>query len=174
MSIIWIVLILLVGLIIYVALRPGNFRVARQIEINAPPERIFPLINDFKAWAQWSPYEKLDPGMTRTMGATSQGKGATYAWEGNGKVGAGSMELTESMPHSLVALDLHMLKPMKADNEVQFKLEPMAHGTNVTWAMDGQQPFIGKLMGVFMNIDKMVGGQFEEGLANLKRVAEKG
>jgi Polyketide cyclase / dehydrase and lipid transport len=174
MTFFWIVLILVAAVLIYAASRPDNFRIARQIAIDAPPEGIFPLINDFRAWGQWSPYERLDPGMKRMMGEITEGKGATYAWEGNGKVGAGNMVLSVSQPSSLVAVDLHMLKPMKADSEVQFKLEPMAHGTLVTWAMDGKQNFIGKLMGLVMNIDRMVGAQFEEGLANLKRVVEKG
>lgn len=160
------------ALLAYAATRPDTFTVSRSIDINAAPEKIFPLLNNFEAWPGWSPYEKLDPAMQRTLGTITQGKGATYAWAGNGKVGAGNMELTASVPPALVALDLNMLKPIKANNKVTFTLTPSGRKTTVTWAMEGQSPFIGKLMGVVMNMDKMVGGQFDEGLANLKAVAE--
>jgi uncharacterized protein YndB with AHSA1/START domain len=156
----------------YAATRPDTFTVWRTININAAPEKIFPILDDFKAWPTWSPYEKMDPAMQRTLGAITQGKGATYAWAGNGKVGAGNMELTASNPSSLVALDLNMLKPVKASNKVTFTLTPNGSQTTVTWAMQGKSSFIHKLMGVMMDMDKMVGGQFDEGLANLKRVVE--
>jgi uncharacterized protein YndB with AHSA1/START domain len=156
----------------YASSRPDTFAVSRSIVISAPPEKIFPILNDFTAWPSWSPYEKMDPAMQRTLGAITKGKGATYAWEGNGKVGAGNMELTASNPSSLVAIDLNMLKPMKVSNKVTFTLTPNGTQTNVTWAMQGKSPFMAKLMGVVMDMDKMVGGQFEEGLGNLKRVVE--
>lgn len=161
------------ALLIYATTRPDAFTVSRAININAAPDKIFPVLNDFNAWPTWSPYENLDPAMRRTLGAVTQGKGATYAWAGNGKVGAGNMKLTDSLPPSRVALDLNMLKPMKASNKVAFTLAPNGAQTTVTWAMQGKSPLIAKLMGLVMNMDKMVGGQFEEGLANLKRVVEK-
>jgi uncharacterized protein YndB with AHSA1/START domain len=156
----------------YASSRPDAFAVSRSVTIAAAPEKIFPILNDFTAWPSWSPYEKLDPAMQRTLGAITKGKGATYAWEGNGKVGAGNMELTASNPSSLVAIDLNMQKPMKVSNKVTFTLTPNGKQTNVTWAMQGKSPFVAKLMGVVMDMDKMVGAQFEEGLANLKRVVE--
>jgi uncharacterized protein YndB with AHSA1/START domain len=172
MTILLIIAAAIVALLIYAATRPDAFTIWRTININAAPEKIFPILNDFRAWPTWSPYEKIDPGMQRTLGAITQGKGATYAWAGNGKVGAGNMELTASNPPSLVALDLNMLKPIKASNKVTFTLTPNGNLTTVTWAMQGRSPFISKLMGVVMDMDKMVGGQFDEGLANLKRLVE--
>jgi uncharacterized protein YndB with AHSA1/START domain len=156
----------------YASSRPDSFTVSRSINIAAAPEKIFSQLNDFKAWSAWSPYERMDPAMNRTFSATTEGKGATYAWQGNGKVGAGNMLVTTSNAPSLLALDLNMLKPFSASNKVTFTLEPSGGETNVTWTMQGRSPFIAKAMGVFMDTDKMVGGQFEEGLANLKRVAE--
>jgi uncharacterized protein YndB with AHSA1/START domain len=172
MTIIILIIAAIAALLAYASSRPDDFTVSRSIDIAAPPEKIFSILNDFAAWPKWSPYEKLDPAMQRTLSSITEGKGATYAWAGNGKVGAGSMELTSSVPSSLVALDLNMLKPFKASNKVTFTLKPNGSQTNVTWAMQGKSPFFSKLMGVVMNIDKMVGGQFEEGLGNLKRVAE--
>ena len=172
MMIVLLTIAAMAALLAYASTRPDDFTISRSIDIAAPPEKIFAILNDFAAWPSWSPYEKLDTTMQRTLSAVTQGKGATYAWAGNGKVGAGNMELTSSVPSSLVALDLNMLKPFKANNKVTFTLKPNGNQTNVTWTMQGKSPFISKLMGVVMNIDKMVGGQFEEGLGNLKRVAE--
>jgi uncharacterized protein YndB with AHSA1/START domain len=174
MMIVLLIIAAIAVLLAYVSTRPDDFSVSRSMDIAAPPEKIFAILNDFAAWPSWSPYEKLDPTMQRTLSNITHGKGATYAWQGNGKVGAGSMELTSSVPSSLVALDLNMLKPFKANNKVTFTLKLNGSQTNVTWAMQGKSPFISKLMGVVMNIDKMVGGQFDEGLGNLKRVVEGG
>jgi carbon monoxide dehydrogenase subunit G len=168
-----VLVIALAGLFLYAASQPDNFTVSRTLNINAAPEKIFPFLNDFTMWGRWSPYDKMDPAMRRTIAGASSGVGATYAWAGNGKVGAGDMLITASTPSSLVALDLNMRKPMRASNKVTFNLVPNGVGADVTWAMQGSSPFIAKLMGVVMNMDKMVGKQFEEGLANLKRVAEK-
>jgi carbon monoxide dehydrogenase subunit G len=167
-----VVVIALAGLFLYAASQPDNFTVSRTLSINAAPEKIFPFLNDFTMWGRWSPYEKLDPAMRRTIAGASSGVGATYAWAGNGKVGAGDMLITASTPSSLVALDLNMRKPTRASNKVTFNLVPNGVGADVTWAMQGSSPFIAKLMGVVMNMDKMVGKQFEEGLANLKLVVE--
>jgi hypothetical protein len=159
--------------LVLAAFRPDNFRISRSLEINAPAARIFPLIMDFTRWAEWSPYEKLDPAMKRQIGETNRGKGATYGWSGNNKVGEGSMTISEVRLDSLVAIDLSIKRPMKAENEVNFTLEPSSHGTLVTWQMDGRQSYVGKLMGLFMNVDRMVGSQFEQGLASLKLIAER-
>jgi hypothetical protein len=167
------IVILVASVLIFAATKPDTFRVQRSASIKAPPDKIFPLINDFKRWDAWSPWEKKDPAMKRTWGSTTSGKGAKYAWEGNGDVGQGSMEITESVPPSKVALKLDFVKPFEGHNVVDFTLEPKGDTTNVTWAMQGPAPFISKIMQVFCNMDSMVGKDFEAGLANLKAAAEK-
>jgi uncharacterized protein YndB with AHSA1/START domain len=165
--------LLVLGVLIFAATKPDVFRVQRSASIKAPPEKIFALINDFNAWPAWSPWEKKDPAMKRTLGTTTAGKGATYAWEGNKEVGQGRMEITEAVPSSKVALKLDFLKPFEAHNTVDFTLEPKGDSTNVVWAMQGPTPYFVKLVHVFMDMDKMVGKDFEAGLANLKAAAEK-
>lgn len=171
------ILIILVAIIaavlIYAATRPNDFVVTRSASIKAPAETIFPLINDFRRWPEWSPFEKLDPGMTRTLSGAESGKGAAYAWEGNAKAGKGRMEIANSVPSSLVALKLDFEKPFRANNTVDFTLSPSGEGTTVTWAMRGARPFIAKLMGLFMNFDTLIGKDFEAGLGNLRRLAER-
>jgi Polyketide cyclase / dehydrase and lipid transport len=167
------IVVLIVGVLIFAATKPDTFRVQRVISIKAPPEKIFLLINDFKAWTAWSPWEKKDPAMKRTYGVVTSGKGAKYAWEGNNDVGQGSMEIAESVPSSNVALKLDFVKPFEGHNTVDFTLEPTGDMTNVTWAMQGPAPFISKVMQVFVSMDSMVGKDFESGLANLKAAAEK-
>jgi hypothetical protein len=159
--------------LILAAMKPDQFRVQRTAAIKAPPDKIFPLINDFKAWPAWSPYETKDPAMKRTYGATTTGKGAAYAWDGNGQVGAGNMLITDAPAPSKVTLDLNMSRPMEAHNIVDFTLVPAGDTTTVTWAMRGNTPYFAKIIHVFLNMDKMVGGDFEAGLAKLKTVAEK-
>jgi hypothetical protein len=171
-TILIIVVLIIAALLIYAATRPDSFTVSRSLGITAPAEAIFPLINDFRRWALWSPYEKLDPAMKRTLSGAESGKGAAYAWESNGKAGIGRMEITNSVPSSLVALKLDFEKPFKANNTVDFTLKPMGNEITVTWAMHGRYPFIARLMGVFFNMDRLVGKDFETGLANLKRAAE--
>jgi hypothetical protein len=168
-----VIVVAIAGVLILAATKPDAFRVERAINISAPPEKIYPLINDFKQWPEWSPWEKKDPGMKRTYGATTSGKGAHYAWEGNNDVGQGSMDIVESVPSSKVALKLDFVKPFEGHNRVEFRLEPAGNATKVTWSMDGPAPFISKLMHVFINMDRMVGSDFEAGLANLKAAAEK-
>ncbi len=153
--------------------RPDEFRIERAIDIAAPPERIFPLLNDFRAWPQWSPWEKKDPAMTRRYGATTVGAGATYAWEGDRNVGKGEMRIADTMPPSRVAIDLHFIKPFRARNAVAFTLEPRGAGTYVTWTMRGPSPFLFKIMHLFIDMDRMVGKDMEQGLANLKAAAER-
>jgi uncharacterized protein YndB with AHSA1/START domain len=165
--------VLVAGVLIAAATRPDTFLVQRATSIKAPPEKIFALINDFKAWATWSPWEKKDPAMKRTYGATTSGKGAAYAWEGNKDVGQGSMELTESSPPSKITVRLDFLKPFEAHNIVEFTLEAKGDATSVTWAMRGDTPYFAKIIHVFIDMDSMVGKDFEAGLANLKAAAEK-
>lgn len=155
------------------ARKPDNFVVQRATIINAPADRIFPLINDYRQWTAWSPYETKDPQMKRMFGAATAGKGATYAWEGDSNVGAGNMTIVESAPSSKVGIRLVMTKPITADNDVSFTLTPQGAGTSVTWAMQGAAPFFAKVIHVFFNMDKMVGGDMEAGLAKLKSAAEK-
>ena len=134
---------------------------------------MFALINDFKAWSAWSPWEKKDPAMKRTFGATTSGKGAHYAWEGNKEVGQGSMEITESTPSSKIVLKLDFIKPFEGNNIVELTLTAQGNTTTVTWLMHGPANFMSKICQVFMNMDSMVGKDFESGLTNLRAAAEK-
>jgi len=172
-TIVIILVVVIAAVLTYAATRPNDFVVTRSAGIKAPAEAIFPLINDFRRWPEWSPYEKLDPQMKRTLSGAESGKGAAYAWEGNSKAGKGRMEITNSAPSSLVSLKLDFEKPFKANNTVEFTLKPAGNATTVTWAMRGRYPFIAKLIGVFMNFDRLVGKDFETGLASLKRATEK-
>jgi uncharacterized protein YndB with AHSA1/START domain len=158
--------------LILAAAKPDTFHVERATAIAAPPERIFPLISDFRNWTSWSPFEKLDPAMKKTLSGAESGKGAVYEWQGNGKAGQGRMEIAAASP-SKIAIDLHFLKPFKAHNLAEFKLEPQGGSTKVTWSMDGKSPFMVKVMHTLFNMDRMVGKDFEAGLANLKAIAEK-
>lgn len=156
----------------YVASLPGEFQVQRSAKIDAPADVVFPLIDNFHEWVKWSPFEKLDPNLKRTYSGPDAGKGAIYAWDGNSDAGAGSMEIQESKPHELIAIKLQFSKPFEALCPTTFKLEPVKGGTQVTWTMQGDNNFIGKLMTLFMSMDKMVGTSFEEGLAKLNTVAQ--
>lgn len=149
-----------------------TFRIARSATIAAPPERIAPHIQDLHAWEKWSPYEKLDPQMKKTFSGAERGVGASYAWEGNSKAGAGSMTITEATPQK-ISIALHFTKPMRSKNTAVFELEPDGGGTRVTWTMIGPTTLLTKVMGVFMNMDKMIGRAFEEGLGKLKDFVEK-
>ena len=163
----------LVVVLILAARKPDTFQVTRSIAINAAPERIYPLIADFRAWSAWSPWEKKDPAMKRTFGGPETGVGATYAWAGDKNVGEGSMRITEAQAPGKLALKLDFLKPFEAHNDVVFALTPQSQGTNVTWIMTGPKPFIGKIIHVFMDMDRMVGGDFEAGLKAMKAAAER-
>ena len=161
------------GVLAFAATKPDTFRVQRAASIKAPPEKIFPLLNDLHNFASWSPYEKKDPAMKRTHSGSPSGKGAVYEWDGDKNVGRGRLAIADSSPPSRVTLDLDMLAPLRAHNIVEFTLEPKGDSTIVTWAMNGQVPYVAKIVHVFLNVDKMVGDDFEAGLANLKAVAEK-
>ncbi|MFM9968478.1 MAG: SRPBCC family protein [Burkholderiales bacterium] len=168
-----IVVVLIAIVLILAANKPDIFHVQRATSIKAPPEKIYALINDFKRWGAWSPWENKDPAMKRNYGATTEGKGAFYSWEGNKDVGLGSMEITETTASSKILLKLDFLKPFEAHNTIEFSFAPQGEVTEVNWSMQGPTPFMGKIMHVFMNMDKMVGKDFETGLANLKAAAEK-
>ena len=167
------VAVLIVAILGFAATKPDVFRVLRAASIKAPPEKVFALINDFKRWDAWSPWEKKDPAMKRSFGAATAGKGASYAWEGNKDVGQGSMEITNSVPSSAISLKLDFLKPFEAHNRVDFTLEEKGDATQVTWTMAGDTPYFAKIIHVFIDMDRMVGKDFEAGLANLKAIAEK-
>jgi hypothetical protein len=167
-----VVVVAIAGILLYAATKPDSFRVQRVALIKVPSDKVFPLINDLKAWTAWSPYEKKDPAMKRTYGAVTAGKGATYAWEGDKNVGQGSMEMIESSPQKIV-IKLDFLKPFEAHNIGEFILEPKGDSTSVTWAIYGPSPYMSKVVGTFMNMDDMIGRDFDKGLADLKAAAEK-
>lgn len=160
------------GLLLYAATRPDTFRVERHIVINRPAAEIFPLLEDFHAWPRWSPWEDLDPALRRTFKGADRGKGAVYEWEGNAKAGKGHMEITRSDPPTHLTIDLSFIRPFKAENAAAFDLEPQADGTEVSWAIYGPLPFPSKVMSVFVSMDKLVGKDFEKGLARLKSTVE--
>jgi hypothetical protein len=164
--------ILLAAILGYAATRPDAFRVERAKSIQAPPEKIFDLINDFHRWASWSPWEKLDPAMNKTFSGAASGKGAVYAWAGNSKAGEGRMEITDTSPGSKVTIKLDFLKPFEGHNTAEFMLEAQGEFTNVTWAMFGPVPYVMKVMTIFFSMDKLAGKDFEAGLTNMKAIAE--
>jgi hypothetical protein len=159
------------GLLAYAATQPDSFRVQRTATIKAAPEKISPLITDFRNWGAWSPYETKDPGMKRILSGAESGKGAVYAWEGNGNVGMGRMEIADASP-SKVTIKLDFEKPFKANNIAEFTMQRHGDATNVTWAMYGSVPYLAKIVHIFFNVDSMVGKDFEDGLAKMKAVAE--
>ena len=159
--------------LILAATRPDSFSVQRAAIVSAPPEKIFPLINDFRQWGNWSPYEHKDPAMKRTFSGAVRGKGAVYAWEGDKNVGKGRMEILEASAPSKIAIKLDFFTPFEAHNTAEFTMLPHEDATRVIWRMHGPVPFMARIMHLFINIDNMVGKDFEAGLANLKRLAEK-
>ena len=172
-TIIIVLVAVVAAILIFAATKPDSFRVERSTSIKASPEKIFALINDFHQWGAWSPWEKLDPAMQRTFSGAPEGKGAAYAWDGSGKVGAGRMEIRESVPASKIVIKLDFIKPFEGHNTAEYTLAPKGDSTDVTWAMYGPTPFISKLVQVFFSMDSMIGKDFEAGLANLKALAEK-
>jgi hypothetical protein len=163
--------IALIALLAYAATRPNTFRVQRSLRIVAPPQVIASHIDDFREWAAWSPYEKLDPAMQRTFSGPAKGVGSVYEWSGNNKAGAGRMEIIEDRPER-VAFKLEFTRPMRANNVSVFDLVPDGGQTNVTWSMEGPAAYVMKVMGVFMSMDNLIGRDFETGLANLKKISE--
>ena len=168
-----IVLALISVLLVLASTRPDTFRIERSLDIRATPEKIFPLINNFREWEAWSPWEKVDPALKRSYSGATFGRGAVYEWNGNKNVGQGRMEIVDSSPPSRVLIKIDFIKPLEAHNTVEFKLASQSDFTTVTQAMYGQSPFISKVIGMFFSMDKMVGPKFEEGLAGIKAIAEK-
>ena len=156
--------------IIVVAGLPDEFTIKRSLNISAPPEKIFPHVNDLHQWHAWSPWGKLDPNATPTFSGADAGLGAAMAWVGNNKVGQGKMTIIESQPSQSIRFRLEFLKPMVATNIAEFTFKPEGNQTRVTWAMSGKNNLMGKIFGLLVNCDKMVGGQFEKGLTSLQQV----
>jgi hypothetical protein len=162
---------LFAALLVYASARPDRFSVQRQISIDAPPDNIFSLINEFQQWGHWSPWATIDPAMRQSFSGPSRGEGAIYEWSGNNKVGSGRMEIIESLPSSLVRIQLDFTRPFEAHNISEFALVPDGSSTTVPWTMSGPANFVSKLMGVFVSMDRMVGKDFERGLSGLKAAA---
>ncbi|MFM9975928.1 MAG: SRPBCC family protein [Beijerinckiaceae bacterium] len=152
--------------------KPDRFLIARKIRINAPREKVFPLINTIQRWTEWSPWQTKDPAIQQTLGPITEGIGAYQEWKGNNKVGEGRMEIVESAALSRIVYRLDFLRPMKAQNRAVFTLTDTGGATEVTWEMDGPSPLLSKIMDTLMNMDKMIGRDFENGLANLKKLSE--
>ena len=161
------------AVLVLAATKPNTLRVQRSVGINAPPERIFPLISDFHQWVTWSPYEQKDPAMKRTYSGAERGKGAAYAWDGDKNVGSGRMEILDVSAPSKIVIKLDFFKPFEGHNTAEFTMLPQGDGTHVTWVMHGPANFMSRLIQVFMNLDNMIGKDFEAGLANLKTITEK-
>lgn len=161
------VLLMVVVLVVAIVTRPSEFRVTRSAVISAPPAVVYPEVNSLRNWENWSPWAKLDPNATMTFSGPEAGEGAHCAWDGNNKVGAGNQTILESRPDERVRIKLVFLKPMKGENETLITFAPQANDTLVTWSMYGKNNFMGKAMSLFINCDKMMGEQFEQGLRNL-------
>ena len=158
--------------LIIASMKPNTVHYERSAVLSAPADVVHGLINDFRAWEPWSPWEKLDPNVQRTYGGAALGEGATYHWLGNKNVGEGKMTIVESVPGKLVRIKLEFIKPLAATNEANFILTPSGNSTNVRWTMDGENLFIGKVISIFMDMDKMIGTNFEKGLADMDIVAQ--
>jgi len=168
-----VLVVIVVGVIAFAATRPDSYRVERSQKIQAPAAVVFAQLDDFKAWQAWSPWEKRDPNMKKTYEGPARGAGASYAWQGNDKVGEGKMTITDATAPTAISYRLEFIKPFASVAATTFTLQPDGDkAANVTWAMSGDNNLIGKVFGVFMNMDKMIGGDFETGLAGLKSVSE--
>ena len=168
------VIALAIAIVLILALtKPDIFRVQRVATIKAPAETIFSLINDFHRWGSWSPWETRDPAMKRSFSGAESGKSAVYAWDGNKNVGSGRMEILDTSVPSKITIKLDFFKPFEGHNTAEFTMLPQGDATNLTWLMHGPVPFMAKIMHVFMNMDKMVGKDFEAGLESMKRLSEK-
>jgi hypothetical protein len=163
---------IVVVLVVIIALQPSHYRVERSATMKAPAVVVFAQVNDFHKWNAWSPWAKIDPAMKQTFEGAPAGTGAVYAWTGNKDVGEGRMTITDSHPSDLIKIKLEFIKPFTATNATDFTFKPQGDQTAVTWTMSGDNNFIGKAFSLFMNMDKMVGGDFEKGLAQMKAVTE--
>lgn len=164
--------IAIVVILAIAATKPATFTIRRTTDVDASPEAVFPLISDFRKWREWSPYEDKDPELKRTFSGAEAGTGAVYQWDGNKNVGTGRMEITDAAPGKVI-IKLDFMKPFEAHNVARFTMEPRGGSSRVTWEMTGPSPFMSKVMQVFMNFDKMIGTDFEKGLASLEAIAER-
>ena len=167
-----VIAVIVVAFVAFVATRPNEFHIARSLTMAAPPDVVFAQVNVLHNWGGWDPWAKLDPNSKSTFEGPSSGTGAVMAWDGNNEVGKGRVTVTDSKPGELVRMKLEFEKPMKATNIGEFTFKADGAKTTVTWAMSGENNFIAKAMCLFMNMDKMVGGQFEKGLAAMKSIVE--
>ncbi|MDP2272644.1 MAG: SRPBCC family protein [Archangium sp.] len=167
------VAVLIVIFLVVVATRPGTFEIKRSLLINAPAEVVYDQVDDFKSWNAWSPWDQMDPTMKRTFNEVPSGVGAGYAWVGNKDVGEGNMKITDAKPPEHLGLDLNFTAPFAANNRTDFDFAKTGEGTTVTWTMSGTNNFVSKAMSLFMDMDKMVGPDFEKGLASMKKVSEE-
>ena len=164
--------VIIVVLVVIVALQPSDFRVARSTTISAPPPAVFAQVNDFHKWEAWNPWGKIDPAMKQTYEGAPAGPGAIYTWSGNNEVGEGRMTITDSRPSDLIRVKLEFFKPFAGTNTAEFAFKPEGNQTLVTWSMFGEKNFMAKAVHLVMNMDKMIGGQFEKGLADMKSAVE--
>jgi Polyketide cyclase / dehydrase and lipid transport len=164
--------VIIVLFLVVVATRPADFRITRSAAISAPPAVAFAQVNDLHNWQEWSPWAKLDPDAKVTFDGPTAGEGASFHWAGNSQVGEGTMRLVASRPSELVRFKIDFLSPFKATNDAEFTFRPVGDQTEVTWTMSGKNNFMAKAFGLFVDCDKMVGGEFEKGLANMKSVVE--
>jgi hypothetical protein len=166
------VVVVLGAFALVVATRPASYRVSRSHAMSAPATTVYAQVADFHQWEKWSPWAKLDPAMKTTFAGPAAAAGSAYAWSGNDKVGEGKMTIVEARPGEMVRIRLEFLKPFASTNSTVFTFAPKGGGTDTTWTMEGHNNFAGKAFSVFMNMDKMIGNDFEKGLLQLKAVAE--
>ena len=159
--------VVVAALAVVIATRPSEFRIARSRTVSAPPEVVHAYVNDFRKWSEWSPWENRDPALRRAFSGAPAGPGAVYSWVGNKEVGEGRMTITDSRPPQSITINLEFIRPFAATNVAQFDFAPSGSGTNVTWAMTGRRSFIAKAVSLCMDMDRMVGTEFEKGLATL-------
>ena len=172
LGILALVVVSVVILCVVVAVQPEDLKVTRSATFNAPPERVFEQVNDFHKWEAWSPWAKIDPNMKATYSGAASGTGAGYAWVGNDEVGEGKMTITESRPSDLIKIDLDFIKPFAAKNVTEFNIKPAGDKSDVTWTMTGKKNFVMKAFCLVMDMDKMIGADFEKGLTQLKPLVE--
>lgn len=164
--------VLLIAFLVYIALQSPEFKISRSATMSAPPARVFAHVNDFHLWEDWSPWAKLDPNAKANFAGPSEGEGAQFSWAGNKKVGEGAMTILESRPHKVIRIRLEFIKPYPATNQAEFTFSPEGEGTRVTWTMTGTNNFIARVFCTVMRMDRMVGRDFEKGLASMKAIVE--
>lgn len=168
-----VLVVLVAGFVVLVAVQPAEFRVTRSASMKAPASDVFAQVSEFRKWDAWSPWAKLDPAAQNTFEGPSSGTGAIFRWSGNDQIGAGDMTILESRSNEAIKIDLHFIRPFESRATIDFAFKPEGDGTSVTWSMTGENNFIGKAFCLFVDMDKMLGGDFEKGLANIKSVVEK-